>query len=176
MQKWHCETSVHGHCIVDRSVQVWTSQNRCELLFFINHDSHALQIWPTPKHACSFLTVSPTLRNGGITASSRFSWRKVWTGVKCNFSSPHHHVRKVVGKLSVRRVGMWNFTRIWPKTKKLWVSIVPARTLSEHSGLGPPQKVGTATFLGRNSTSRTALESFLSQTLKYAVSAGLPKR
>ena len=23
-------------------------------------------------------------------ASSRFSWRKLWNGVKCNFSSPHH--------------------------------------------------------------------------------------
>ena len=39
-----------------------------------------------------------------------------------------------------------------------------------------PQKVWTATFLGRNSTSRTALESFPSRTLKYGVSAGLPKR
>ena len=32
------------------------------------------------------------------------------------------------------------------------------------------------TFLGRNSTSRTALESFPSRTLKYGVSAGLAKR
>ena len=38
-----------------------------------------------------------------------------------------------------------------------------------------PKKVWTATFLGRNSTSRTALESFPSRTIKYAVSAGLPK-
>ena len=52
-------------------------------------------------------------------ASSRFSWRKVWNGVKCNFSSPHHQVRKIVGKLSIRRVRMWNFTRIGPKTKKV---------------------------------------------------------
>ena len=81
-----------------------------------------------------------TLRSGGIGASSRFSWRKVCTGVKCNFSSPHHHVRKIVGKLSIRRVRMWNFTRIGPKTKKLWLSIVSARRPSEHTSLGPPQK------------------------------------
>ena len=56
-RKWQCETSVHGHCVVRRSWQVWTSQNRCEVLFFLNRETHALQIWPTPKPACSFLTV-----------------------------------------------------------------------------------------------------------------------
>ena len=99
---------------------------------------------PPPKPAWSFLTIprlnSTTLRSGGIRASSRFSWRKVWTGVKCNFSLLHHHVQKIVGKLLIRRVGMWNFTRIGPKTKKLWLSIVPARRPSEHTGLGPPKK------------------------------------
>ena len=83
---------------------------------------------------------STTLRSGGISASSCFSWHKVWTDVKCNFSSPHHHVRKIVGKLSIKRVRMWNFNRIGPKTKKLWLSIVPARRSSEHTSLGPPQK------------------------------------
>ena len=73
-------------------------------------------------------------------ASSRFSWRKVWNGVKCNFSSPHHHVWKIVGQLSIRRVRVWNFTRIGPKTKRLWLSIIPARRPSEQPGLGPPQK------------------------------------
>ena len=81
-----------------------------------------------------------TLRSGGISASSRFSWRKVWTGVKCNFSSPHHHVQYIVRTLSIRRVRMWNFTRIGPKTKKLWLSIVPARRPSEHTRLGRHQK------------------------------------
>ena len=83
---------------------------------------------------------STTLRSGGIRASQRFSWRKMWTGVKRNFSSPHHHVRKIVGKLSNRRDRMWNFTRIRPKTKKLWLSIFPARRPTEHTGLGPPPK------------------------------------
>ena len=59
----------------------------------------------------------------------------------------------------------------------LWLSRVPARRLCEYTGLGPPcKKVWTPTFLGRNSTSSTALGSFPSRTLKYAVSAGLPKR
>ena len=49
--------SVHGHCIVRRSGQVWISQNRWEVLFFLNRESHALQIWPTPKSASSFLNV-----------------------------------------------------------------------------------------------------------------------
>ena len=88
-----------------------------------------------------YLARNPTtLRSGGIRASSRFSWRKVWTGVKCNFSSPHHHFRNIVRKLSNRRFLIWNFTRIGPKTKKLWLSIVPARRPSEHTGLGQPQK------------------------------------
>ena len=73
-------------------------------------------------------------------ASSRFSWRKVWNGVKCNFSSPQHQVWKIVGKLSIRRVRIWNFTRIGPMTKKLWLSIVPVQRPSEQPGLGPPQK------------------------------------
>ena len=41
----------------DKFGQVWTSQNRCEVLFFFNRESHAVQIWPTPRPACSFLTV-----------------------------------------------------------------------------------------------------------------------
>ena len=98
---------------------------------------------PPPKEICVQFpnrTSLETLRSGGIRASSRFSWRKVWTGVKCNFSSPHHHVRRIVGKLSIRRVRMWNFTRIGRKTKKLWLSIVPVQRPSEQPGLGPPQK------------------------------------
>ena len=35
---------------------------------------------------------------------------------------------------------MCNFTRIGPRTKKLWLSITVAQTLPEQPGLGPPQK------------------------------------
>ena len=147
MQKWHCATGVHGHCVLDRFGQVRTgldSQNRCEALFFLNRESHTVQIWPTPKPACSFLTgprsKSTTLLSGGNSTSSRFHWRKVWTGVKCNFSWEHFQKRYIIRKLSLSRVWMWNFTRIGPKTKKLWLSIVPAQKPSEHTGLGPPQK------------------------------------
>ena len=48
---------VHGQCIVDGFGQVWTSQNRCEALFFLNCELHAGQIWPTPKTCMQFLTV-----------------------------------------------------------------------------------------------------------------------
>ena len=83
---------------------------------------------------------STTLRSGGNSASSRFSWRKVWNSVKCNFSSAHHQDRNIVWKLSIRQVRMWNFTRIGPKTKKLWLSINPARRPLEKPGLETPQK------------------------------------
>ena len=145
--------SVHGHCIVDRSGPVQTGWDKSEQVWstiFLNRESHALQIWPTPKPACSFLTVPRSKlydpRSGGIRASSRFSWRKVWTGVKCNFSWPHHHVRNIVEKLSIRRGRMWNFTRIGRKTKKLWLSIFPAQRPSEHIRLGQHQKGVTCIF------------------------------
>ena len=57
--------------------------------------------------------------SGGNSPSSRFNWCKVWTGVKCYFSSAHHHNQYVVGKLSNSRVRMWNFTQIGRKTKKV---------------------------------------------------------
>ena len=107
--------------------------------------SHSLQILPTPKNLRPLVWLYPawystTLQRGGNSASSCFSWHKVWNGVKCNFSSAHHHVRNVVGKLSISWVQMWNFTRIGPKTKKLWLSIIPARTLSDQPSLGTAQK------------------------------------
>ena len=107
--------------------------------------SHGLQILPTPQNLrsgiCRYLARnSATLPNGGNRASSCFSWRKVWTGVKCNFSSAHHHVWKTVGKLSISRVLMGNSTGIRPKTKKLWLSIISPWRPSEEPGLGPPPK------------------------------------
>ena len=70
---------------------------------------------------------STTFPSGGNSVSSRFNWRKVWTGLKCNFYSAQHHDQYVIGKLSIRRVRIWNFTMIGPKTKKLWLSIVPVQ-------------------------------------------------
>ena len=112
-------------------------------------------------------------RSGGNSPSSRFNWHKVGTGVKCHFSSAHHHKQYIVGKLSISRVRMLNFTRIGRKTKKLRLSINPARRQwpgTTHT------KVWTTTFLRRNSTSGTLLESSWSRKLKYAVSAWLAKR
>ena len=99
----------------------------------------------------------------------------MWTGVKCNFSSPHHHVRKIVGKLSIRRVRMWNFTRIGPKTTKLWLSIVPARRPSEHIGLGQPQKGVNCNFSSPEFDKPYGVRNSLSRTLKYVVQQGWPK-
>ena len=112
-------------------------------------------------------------RRGGNSPPSRFSWHQVWTGVKCNFSSVQLHDRYVVGKHLISRVRMWNFTRIRRKTKKLWLSIIPARRqwpVTTH------KNVWTSTYLHRNWTSRMSLESSRSRKLKYAVSAGLAKR
>ena len=102
--------------------QVRTSQKRCEAQFFLNRELHTVQILPTHQTCVQFSnrTSVETLRpfpSGGNSASSCFSWHKVWTGVKCNFSSAHHPDWNVVGKLSIRRVRMWNFTRIGHQTK-----------------------------------------------------------
>ena len=34
--------------------EVWASQNRCEVLFFLNRETHALQIWSTPQTCVQF--------------------------------------------------------------------------------------------------------------------------
>ena len=112
------------------------------------------------------------MRSGGNSPWSRFSWRKVWTGVKCNFSSAQLHDRYVDGKHPISRVRMWNFTRIGRKRKKLWLSINPGRR--QWPGT-THKKVWTTTFLRRNSTSSTVLESSRSRKLKYAISARLAK-
>ena len=111
--------------------------------------------------------------SGGNSPSSHFSWCKVWTGVKCNFSSAQLHNRYVDGKLPISRVWMWNFTRIPCKAKKLWLLIILAQRqwpATTH------KKVWTTTYLRRNWTSRTSLESSQSRKLNYAVSAGSAKR
>ena len=163
-----------------RCEQVWTSQNRCEvLLAFFATSLHGLP--PNFTHALKiclgrFLSTFRSARligSGGNSPSSRFIWRKVWTGVKCHFSTAHHHNQYVVGKLSISRVPMWMFTWIWRKTKKV--------TAIDNSSMkavawNHPQKVLTTTFLRRNSTSGRSLESSRSRKLKYAVSAGLAKR
>ena len=124
----------------------------------------------------SFLSLFESARligSGGNSPSSRFNWHKVWTGVKCNFSSAQLHDRYTVGKLPISRVWMWNFTRIRRKTKKLWLSIIPAQrqwSATTH------KKVWTTTYLRRNWTNCTSLESSRSRKLKYAASAGWADR
>ena len=55
-KKWHCETSVHGHCIVrpDKSGQVRPGMK----YYFSSTVSPTLfKFGPPPKPECSFLTV-----------------------------------------------------------------------------------------------------------------------
>ena len=156
---------------------VWTGSDRFG--YTVSTSLHGLP--PNFTHAVKiclgrFLSPFRTARlieSGGNSPPSRFSWRKVWTGVKCNFSSAQLHDRYVNGKLPIGRVRMWNFTRIRRKTKKLWLSIIPARRqwpATTH------KKVLTSTYLHRNWTSLTSLESSQSLKLEYAVSAGWSKR
>ena len=60
-------------------------------------------------------------------------------GVEISTSIQLHNTC-TIGKRSIKRVEIRNFTRIGPKTKKLWLSMVPARRPSEHTSLGPQQK------------------------------------
>ena len=61
-------------------------------------------------------------------------------GVNCNFSWSEFDKPYYVRKLSISDALIRIYTRIGPKTKKLWLSIVPVQRPSEHTGLGPPQK------------------------------------
>ena len=90
--------------------------------------------------------------------------------MKFNFSSVYHNNRKIVGKLSNRRVQMRNFTRIGPKTKKLWLSIILAGFLSSPAWDHPKKGVNYL-FSAPESD-----QPYVIRTLIYAVSAGLAKR
>ena len=74
--------TVHGHCIVDRFGQVWTNQNRCEALFFLNRESHAVQIWPSPQTCVQFSnrTLLDTLRPSEVVEKAL---RHASIGVRC---------------------------------------------------------------------------------------------
>ena len=102
---------------------LWTGSDRFG--YAVSTSLHGLP--PNFTHAlkiCLGSFLSPfrsarLIRSGGNSPSSHFSWRKVWTGVKWNFSSAQLHDRYVDGKLPISRVRMWNFTRIQRKTKKV---------------------------------------------------------
>ena len=74
--------SVNGHCIIRRSGQVWKSQKRCEVLFFVNGESQALQIWPTPQTCVQYSnrTSLETLRPSEVVESGL---RHASVGVRC---------------------------------------------------------------------------------------------
>ena len=125
MQKRHCAESVHGHCIVDRFGQVWSCS--FDISARIATKLHTRTKNLPGKRFLSPFWSARFIRRGGNSPSSCFNWHKVWTGVKCNFSSAQLHDRYIVRKLSISRVRMWNFTRIRRKTKKFWLSKIPAQ-------------------------------------------------
>ena len=136
--------------------------------------THALKICLV-RFLSSFdqLDLSEVVETALHHASGGVRCELVWTGVKCNFSLAQLHDQYVVGKLPISRVRMWSFTRIRRKTKKLRLSIIPARRqwpATTH------KKVWTTTYLRCNWTGRTLLESSRSRKLKYAVSARWAKR
>ena len=120
---------------LDKSEHVWSA-------IFPHREPHAVQIWPTPKPVCSFLTAPRSkLYDPPKWWKQRFvTLQKVWTGVKCNFSWEYFQKRYSIRKLSLNWVRICHFTRIGPKTKKLWFSIIPAQRRSHQSHLGQTQK------------------------------------
>ena len=99
--------------------------------------------------------------SGGNHPSSRFNWRKVWTGVKCNFSSAQLHEQYIVGNLPISRVRMWNFTQIQRKTRKFWLLIIPARRRSDQPWVGqPPKRCELPLFFARIRQAVRRLKAF----------------
>ena len=99
---------------------------------------------PAPKPSCSFLMV-PRSKHGDPPRwwKQRFVTLQLAWGVNW-YKVPHfwEHFQKryIIRKLLLSRVQTWNFTRIGPKTKKLWLSIIPALRRSYQPRLGQPQK------------------------------------
>ena len=156
---------------LDRFRQVWASQNRCEVLFFLNRESHALQIRPTPKTCVQFSNCTSKV----VETAFRHASSKVWTGVKCKFSWAHLQGPYVVEKLWISRVRMWNFTRIGRKAKMSQLLKIPARRRSHQPPLGQPQKGVNCNFSWPR-YEKESLKNSQSRKLKYAVSAGWAKR
>ena len=166
---------------LDRFGQVWTSQSRCEVLFFLNRESHALQIWPTPKTCVQFSNctslktlwpsevVESVLRHASVGVRCELVWSATFlqpTFTNCT-SLESSRLAKFECAISsgydVRQQSyglqyFWHkrclYSLAWDNHKKEWIT----------------------TFLGRNLTSRTSLESSRSWKLKYAFLAGWAKR
>ena len=76
----------------DKFRQVWTSQNMCEALFFLNRESHAVQIWPSPQTCAQFSNcvsletlrpsevVETALRHASIGVRCELVWSATFLG------------------------------------------------------------------------------------------------
>ena len=130
----------------ERTWSLYCGQVRTGFGHAVSTSLHGLP--PNFTHALKFCLgrfLSPfqsarLMGSGGNSPLSSFSWSKVWTGEKCNFSSAQLHDWYVYGKLPISRVRMWNFTRIRCKPKKLQLLKIPARRRSHQPPLGQPKK------------------------------------
>ena len=164
----------------DKFGEVWTSQNTCEALFFLNRESHAVQIWPTPKTCMQVsnrtslepLWPSKVVETALQYASVGVRCELVWSATFLRYTSKSD----VVGKLSISWVRTWNFTRIGPQTKKVMAfnNSCPKAVWAARLGT-TPKRWEPPLFLAKIRQAVPALESSQSRTLKYAVSKELAK-
>ena len=147
-KKWHCAKGVHGHCSADWFRQVQTSLDKSEHVWsaiFLNHEKHAVQIWSSPQ-TCMQFSKRPSLETLWHSEVEETALHHASIGVRCELvwsatflgSTSKNDI--IIRKLLLSQVGMWNFTRIGPKTKKFWLLIVPALMRSYQPHLGQPQK------------------------------------
>ena len=137
MQKRHCAESVHRHCIVDRFGQVWSC---CfDISGWITTKLHTR----TENFLGRFLSPFRSARligSGGNSLLSRLNWHKVWTGVKCNFSSAQLHDRYTVGRLRLAEFEREISPGYNVRQKSYGFRYFWHQTLSEQPGFGSPPK------------------------------------
>ena len=129
----------------DKFGQVWTSQKRCEVLFFLNRESHALQIWPTHKTSVQFSnhTSLETLRPSQVVETAP---RHTSIGIRCELVWSATFLRRTTAtNTSLESSQLAEFecaisARYDERQKKLWLSIISAWRPSERPGLGQTMK------------------------------------
>ena len=106
-----------------RSGHVWTSQNRCEVPFLLNRESHALEIWPTQTFVqFPHCTSLETLRLSEVVESAlrHASVGIRWLVLRCPkykfFCKEHCLILKIRSTITV----IWRWPYFWP-TRLNWM-------------------------------------------------------
>ena len=125
------------YLIVRRSGQVRTSQNRWEVLFFLNGESHALQTWPTPQTCVQFSNrtsietlwpyqvVETVLCHASIGVRCERVWGPTFLRRTSKIDTPLESSRLAELKYAI-------FSRTGHKTKKLQCSKLFLSTVFKH--------------------------------------------